>query len=437
MEMSDLRYTYKGRRLKSRSLVRTVLWMNTLIAASTLRNDFNQQEFILLKAKHTHLTTTSARTLAMIFWCVVSCAFALWSRHVDAQDIKSHPCLSDPAIAVQQTLQAPFDQPVENTFESFLEIVAAEYKLNIWCDRRIAKDTVIRLDASNTILKSAMESAVREVEAAMVPTAGVLMIVPKNLESQIAGADWRMSMSKNAGRMNQLDSKPFAWADATEPSKIIADYFLRYPAAGSEILEIERDLWKGFEFRKTTPAAIGLCLLSGFDYCLEETEGTIRVGALTELTTDENQGSAVEWTYRKDALQKFGKEHWQAWRKQWPDVAVSGLGKSGDFRVEASVVAHRELVRPLVPTKKYLPNNSAASRFTGRLNAELEAVLMAFGAKAKVEFTPLPLPPKIATLVIDVNLNNHTLDEALKLIGQQADLTFQRTGQKVEIILPK
>ena len=176
---------------------------------------------------------------------------------------------------------------------------------------------------------------------------------------------------------------------------------------------------------------MGTCLLSGFELCLEATDKRIQISSLD----DGEQRRLVEWTYTKDTLDKIGDEQCKTWRSHWPTAEIKA-DKNRNRTITASVQAHRELIRPLIPIKKFERKNDSQLVYSGRLPGTLEDVLLGFGTQAKLEFYPLPLPPQIAGKEIDISLNKASVDEALRLIGNQAKLEFRREGKKVEIIFP-
>ena len=123
----------------------------TLVTPGLLRNQFMGQEFILKKGSRSHLTTNRSVTLGLMAMLIILVA----QMQAFGQSTTTHPCLSPYAIAIQQTLQAPCEQVVENaSLESLLDSISSAYEIPIWCDRRIARDTPVTLEKRDETLES-------------------------------------------------------------------------------------------------------------------------------------------------------------------------------------------------------------------------------------------------------------------------------------------
>jgi hypothetical protein len=411
--------------------------MITLIATQALRNHlnrFNHQETILEKRSRKFLTTSRMRTLAISLLALLFMLHPLLTSNGCSQDIQKHPCLTGPVITMQQWLQAPFEQPVQHTLISLIEMVSEEYQIVIWCDRSIPKDVLIQLDSQQETLGGMLDRALAGIEAVVVPLDGVLMILPKAKQDMAEAAHWKIVLSPIASKLNRLDPTPFRWTAESEAAPLIAEYLQRYSIRSDTAAPVEHDIWRAFDFRKATPATIGACLLSGFDQCLVVEQQQIQVGKLSEDSENALEAALVSWSYARDAIQRIGEERWRQWRTKWPAAVVS-KSEGKDYVVKCSVAAHRDLVQTFVPVKKFEKKPTAVAQYSGKLAGELEGILRAFAVKAKLDISPLPLPPKLASKIIEVNLNKATVDEALRLIGLQAGIEFRRDGKRVEIVL--
>jgi hypothetical protein len=411
--------------------------MITLIATNALRNHlnrFNQQEYIIEKRARKFLTTSCLLTLVSHSFVLLALLHPFLTSNASGQDIQKHPCLTGPSIAVQQLMQAPFEQPIQHSLISLMEMVSEEYQIPIWCDRSIPKDALIQMDSPPETLGAMLDRALDGLDASVVPLDGALMIVPKSKQDVIEAAHWKIVLSPVTAKLNRLDPTPFRWAAESEAAPIIAEYLQRFSIYTDAASPIEHDIWRAFDFRKSTPATIGLCLLSGFDQCLVVSDQQIQAGALMESTENSVEAAHVTWNYPRETLKRIGEERWREWRSKWPSAIVT-KGDAGIYEVKSTVASHRALVQSLVPVKKFEKKPDAVAQYSGKLAGELEGILRAFAAKAKLDIAPLPLPPKLGSKTIEVNLNKATVDEALQLIGKQAGIEFRRNGKRVEIVI--
>ncbi len=399
----------------------------TLLTLDSLRNQLICQEYKLAKADCSYLTMNRSVTLAMFAWLVL----ASLPMQAFSQNESSHPCLSASAIQIQQVLQAPFEQSFESqSLELMLDNIAAAYSVPIWCDRRIARDTMISMDQRDETLGSFLSRAIDKVDAVLIPFDGFVMVVPSAKRDEIEANCWRLAVSPIAKKMRPASSKPFGWPDGSVALSVIQEFSTRYAPDANLEFKIEHDIWRKFEFRKTSsPASISACLLSGFDLCLADQKGVLAV--MPSQPADPN----VVWTYSSEEIEKkIGPVAWKEWRAQWPSASISRSAKPAGWRVTATVTAHRDLIRPLIPKKKWEEPKVEQKSFTGPVEGQLESVLPYLAANAKLEFFPLPLPEKQKSIQIKMILKNTPLDEILKEITKQSGVQFKRQGNRVEIL---
>jgi hypothetical protein len=399
----------------------------TLLTPDSLRNQLIGQEYKLAKADCSYLTMKRSVTLALFAW------LTLLSLSIKAfsQNESIHPCLSASAIQIQQVLQAPCEQSFESqSLELMLDNIAAAYSVPIWCDRRIARDTAISMDRRDETLESFLGRAVDKVSAVLVPLDGVIMIVPSTKRDEIESNYWRLVVSPAAKKMRTAGAKPFGWQDGNVALSVIQDFSTRCVPDTNLEFKIEHDIWRKFEFRKTSsPASISACLLSGFNLCLADQNGVLT------LTPTQPADPNVVWTYSSDEIEKkIGPAAWKEWRAQWPSVSISKSVKPTGWRVTAPVAAHRELIRPLIPRKKWEQPKLEQKGFTGPVEGPLESVIPYLAANAKLEFFPLPLSAGQKSIQVKMILKNTTLDDILKEITKQSGVQFKRQGNRVEIL---
>ena len=399
----------------------------TLLTADSLRNQLIHQEYKLEKADCSYLTMDRPVTFALFAWL----AFISMSMQAFSQSESNHPCLSAIAIQTQQTLQAPCGQSFESqSLELMLDNISAAYSVPIWCDRRIARDTAISMDRQNETLESFLNRAIAKVDAALIPLDGVIMVVPSVNRDEVDASLWRLIVSPAVKKMKPLGAKPFHWPDGSQALDILQDFSTRcIPDANLEFT-IEHDIWRGFEFRKTTSAAsISTCLLSGFDMCLGDQNGKLAVVPIQPAESN------VIWTYTSEEIEKkIGPAAWKEWRAGWPSASIAKSTRPAGWKVTATVAAHRDLIRPLIPKKKWDQPKLEQKSFTGPMEGELEYVIRSLAANANLEFYPLPLPVIQKSKQVKLVLKNTPVDDILKELTKQSGVQFKRQGNRVEIL---
>ena len=399
----------------------------TVLTLDPLRNQLNREEYKLEKANCSYLTMHRFVTLAVINMIVV----ATMPMQAFGQSDSNHPYLSASAIQVLQTLQAPCEQSFESqSLELVLDNIAVAYNVPIWCDRRIARDVSIRMDRRNETLEIFLTRAVERADSVLIPLDGVIMVVPKGNRDEIEETFWRLAVSPAAKKMRPVGAKAFSWQDGSVALTVLEDFSSRYVPDANLQFKIEHDIWRKFEFRKTTSAAsISACLLSGFDLGLIDQKGVIEVAPIQ--SADPN----VVWTYSTEEIEKkIGPVVWKEWRAQWPSASIVKSGKPAGWRVTATVAAHRELIRPLIPKKKWEKPKLEQKGYTASLDGELDHVIRSLAAAANLEFFPLPLPTNQKSKPIKMQLNNTPVDDILKELTKQSGVQFKRQGTRVEIL---
>ena len=362
-------------------------------------------------------------------------AFFALSGHAFSQST-THPYLSVSAIAIQQSLQAPCEQVVENSsLESLLDSISSAYEISIWCDRRVARDKLVTVERRDESLEDFLNRAIEKVDAVLIPLAGVLLVAPKSERDAIEAACWRLTVSLAANTLRPMGTKPFGWPDGSVASTVIQEFASRSLPDANIKFETEHDIWRAFEFRKTTTVAtISTCLLSGFNLCLAEQDGKLTVAPVSKADLK------VDWVYSTEEIEKkIGVSAWKAWRMRWTDAKVSKSTKPAGWRVTATVASHRDLIRPLIPKKRWDKRKASETEvdkkgYSGALEGELERVIRSLAAQTKLDFFPIPLPASLETKTVKLKLNKTSLDDILKEITAQCGVRFKRDGQKVEII---
>ncbi len=404
---------------------------HTLIAAVVLRNQFIEQELKLKKENGWCLTCTQRATLATM----ATLAFLCTSKASLGQNATTHPYLHSAAIAIHQTLQAPCEQVLESaSIEILLDSIASAYEIPIWCDRNVPRDKIVAMDRRDETLEIFLNRAIAKVESVLVPMAGVVMVCPTSKRDAVEAAYWRLAVSRSANSLRALGTKPYGWPDGSTSAAAIEGFAMRCFPDATMSIKTEHDIWRGFEFRKTTtPSSMSVCLLSGFDLCLADQEGKLVVAPLPA------ENYQVDWTYTKDEIEKkIGAVWWKEWRQQWPASTVSKSSKPDGWKVMATVASHRDLVQPMIPKKKWERPKGVIDVdkkvYSGIYDHPLELVLRSLADQTKLEFFPLPVPASLETKRVKLKLDKTPLEEILREISKQCGVQFKRYGQRIEII---
>jgi hypothetical protein len=409
--------------------------MSTLVAGHSVRNHLHCRAGFLRKAVRTYLTSTRCLTLATALTLAITSSLSIAS----AQNNRSHPYMTSNAIATNHVLLERADKDFDNVaFEWLVESLSQEHNLLLWCDRRVARDmqvTVKRLASNNQIatLEQQLGEAAKQVDAAILPMDGVVAIVPRSKRDAIACAYWQLLQSKKGSTFGRLETKPFQWNDGAVASDIV-ERFLSDSMQDARLTPmIEHDLWRAFEFRKCSIASISVCLLSGFDLYLAESENSLQIVPLPSA-----ESLPVEWDYRQTDFDKLSEQERKAWKARWPDSKGTRVLSPPVTRIVATVMAHRDLIQPLLPAPKVRPKNSRDGKalITGEVKADFENVMKWVANTGSLEFYPLPLSPKLAKKEIDLKVKDVTLDDLLRLVAKQASIELRREGKRVQIVEP-
>jgi hypothetical protein len=141
-----------------------------------------------------------------------------------------HPHLSPGAIATTQVLLSPNESRSENaSLEWLLERTAKENGLNIWCDRRIARDTLVTIkptddERSMATIEQSLSAACDQVDAAILPLDGVIAIVPKSKRDILATVYWKLIVSKKLNALAMSKSKQKPWTKGAQASDLLEQF---------------------------------------------------------------------------------------------------------------------------------------------------------------------------------------------------------------------
>lgn len=352
-----------------------------------------------------------------------------------------HPYLSPGAIATTQVLLSPNESRSENaSLEWLLERTAKENGLNIWCDRRIARDTLVTIkptddERSMATIEQSLSAACDQVDAAILPLDGVIAIVPKSKRDILATVYWKLIVSKKLNALAMSKSKQKPWTKGAQASDLLEQFRSVHLPSISQIPEIEHDLWPAFDFREATVASVSVCLLGGFDLCLVESEQGLVIEPLSEWEASLGQDVLVEWLYDQKMIDRTKEEDRKAWKLRWPDSKGIRSVKPLGSRMTATAMAHYDFAKLLTPPRPK-PTKNSTKVFSGTIKADLPRLLDWMSNQFQLEFYPLPLPAEYATKQIDLDVKEITMDELLSLVAKKASIEFKKSGKRVEVVFP-
>ncbi len=356
-----------------------------------------------------------------------------------ANSSATQPYLTPNAIKLAQQLREPCDQSFENwVFDDLIELLAKNYQVTIWIDRRIPIDTLVTRgeNTKSPSLQTMLEQMAMQVDGELAMLDNVAMIVPLGHRDGIERAYWQLVVGDKNGRWSKPTKDPFDWSQATSPTDIANRFFKKYPMLETKELQelaLEHDLWPARRFQSTCPIAIALCLLSGFDLTLERNGNYFSMASLERNGTDNH----VVWGYDPMSLSnKMSPADSDAWNTRWPSAKRKSNIAKKSVEISAPPSAHRELASFLLPPRS--PTATTGQKvLSGRIQSELEEVLRVLSVNSKITFQPLPLPPKLAKIVIEMELDKATLDDILKKLESQSGITFRQRGNMVDMTFPK
>ena len=352
-----------------------------------------------------------------------------------------HPYLSPGAIATTQVLLSPNESRSENaSLEWLLERTAKENGLNIWCDRRIARDTLVTIkptddERSMATIEQSLSAACDQADAAILPLDGVIAIVPKSKRDILATVYWKLLVSKKSNALAMSKSKQKPWAKGTQASDLLEQFRSVHLPSIPQVPKIEHDLWPAFDFQEATVASVSVCLLGGFDLCLVESEQGLVIAPLSEWQASLGQDVLVEWLYDQKMIDRTKEEDRKAWKLRWPDSKGVRNAKPLGSRMTATAMAHYDFAKLLTPPRPK-PAKNSTKVFSGTIKADLPRLLDWMSNQFQLEFYPLPLPAEYATKQIDLDVKEITMDELLSLVAKKASIEFKKSGKRVEVVFP-
>lgn len=416
--------------------------MTTLVARRAFRNLPSCKQSLFANAFKSCLTESTVVTLrSRLIKLVATYIVALMGQSLALAQVSPHPFMTPRAVATLHALQSPNAPDFENgSFEWLLERSAQENEVSIWCDRRIARDTILSLKKADQgqafeTIEQLLSTACDQVDAALLPMDGVVAVVPKANRDLLAAAYWNLLTSKNSSWTANSIAMPLSWTKGTSALDILDQFRRLHLPTISTSPKVEYDLWPAFQFQKVSVAAVSICLLGSFDLCLTEGDQGLEIKSLTDFESSMERGVLVDWLYEQKQVDRTNQDSRKAWKQRWPDSVGTRSIKPPGSQISARAMAHYDFAKLLNPPRpKQAPNSTQV--FSGEVRADLPRLLSWISNRYQLEFFPLPLPPDYAAKEIKLNVQKVTMDELLDLVAKEAAIEFKKFGKRVEIVIP-
>lgn len=351
------------------------------------------------------------------------------ASHAVAQEGLLHPYLTSGMIATQQRLQAPCDQSLRGPLELVVNSLSQSYELPIWIDRKIPRDKVIDATVSKGNLESVLVSIAQQAIGEIVLVDGVVLIVPIDLAEPLNVAYWNWKTSKVPSNWTRLETSSFEWKTGAEMIDVARQLCQRYKLEDAWVEELEHDVWPASSFQKVPAGSIATCILASMRKQLEWDGKSATIVPIPNKVPS----GLVEWSYPASQIEKLGNEHCKQWKSKNPEVKIEK--KSGQWIIQANVTSHQKLIQPLLPAKKWVPPSKDNAVYSGVLQGSLGYAVDALSKAMAVEFSPLPLPDKVAQREVRVEYKNASLEKILQDLGVAGRVEFRKQANRYEIII--
>lgn len=211
------------------------------------------------------------------------------------------------------------------------------------------------------------------------------------------------------------------------------------PDAGQEQANAVEDIWRAARFQNTSPAAIAVTLLCGFNRVLQPVAGDSALFQIAPLRMD-TASSDVDWDYR-DEIEKVGRERWKEWRERWPRADVSRRDEVSPttWRITAPPRAHWDLVAYLAPKwepKKTRSVDRNLKRYTGTYRGEFQRILEGFATQSSLRLSLPKLPPQLARKEIDIRFEQASTDEIIAKLSEASGIRIRRKDDDIVVEFP-
>jgi len=397
-----------------------------------------------------------------IFWICLHSLVSGFAWGQPSVNPSVHPFRTPQSIALTSHLQSPYRGSVDRLpILDWLREISLKHEVSVWLDRSIPSDHEIALSPrDDRTLLAAIDEVAEQLHAGVAIYDHVIAIVPKEKAASIEVAYWKLFETSLSPLVWRADDIEFGWEDGSRFTQVWDSFHQKFPlliadpdrssndlaipkdrqrGAGDHRVDGLEDIWREAQFQNTSPAAIALSLLSGFDRMLQadaaSTNGLLIVPLRMETAT-----SDVAWDYR-DEIEKVGRDRWKEWRQRWPNIEVSR--REGNNPASWSIVAppraHWELVAYLAPKwepKKPKSLDRSLKRYTGVYRGELQRILEGFATQSSLRLSLTNLPQKIARKEIEIRFEQASMDEIIAKLSEASGIRIRRKDDELVVEYP-
>lgn len=356
-------------------------------------------------------------------WIIAALILFLNTYRCDPCLSQEHPYLTGAMIATQQRLQNPLDDQVDGAFGYAVDTLSRLYDQPMWVDRHIAKDEMVAVVPNKESIEFWLKRMSDQVDGQVIILDNLVFIAPKSIADSLSLAYWELKSSKIPAEWNKVDNPGLSWshgASSIEVSNALCQFAKLDNAWTSSV---EHDHWSEHSFSKVSRLAVATSVLGSIGKKLRIAEGKASV---VPLVVEGDPPQAVSWKYNSSQMTQIGKEHWNTWKTENPMATFQKEGEG--WLISASPEAHRALVRPLIPKKKWVKPKSNVPLYSLKLQGSLGKMLPELAMKLKLDISPLPLPEKIGKREVMIDVKDATVDVMLREIGKAGGIEFRKTS---------
>lgn len=380
----------------------------------------------------------------------------------------THPYRTPQAIALASRLKSRYQGSGDTIpiLDWLLEI-SLRYEVSIWLDRSIASDQEVAISPRDDgTLFAAINEVAEQLHAGLAIYDHVIAIVPKENSACIEVAYWKLLQSSSMPLVWRADTTDFGWDDGARFSQVWDSYCKKYPRlfadpnrsreegfspndrpspgdfqldTGQDQADSVEDIWRAARFQNTSPAAIAVTLLCGFNRVLQPVAGDSEAFQIAPLRMG-TASSDVDWDYR-DEIEKVGRERWKEWRERWPGAEVSRRDESTPttWRITAPPRAHWDLVAYLAPKwepKKPKSTDRSLKRYTGTYRGEFQRILEGIAMQFSLRLSLPKLPPQLARKEIDIRFEQASTDDIIAKLSEASGIRIRRKDDELVVEFP-
>ena len=336
---------------------------------------------------------------------------------------QEHPYLGGAMMATHQRLQSPLEDQIDGTFGYAVDTLSRLYDLPMWVDRSVAIDEMVKVEPSKETLEFWLNRMADRVDACVMVLDNLVYVAPNSIADSMSLGYWNIKTAKVPMEWNRIDSPGFGWSNG-ESSIEVSNALCQFAKLDNAwTSSLEHDHLSQHTFSKVSRLAMTVSVLGSFGKTLRVEDGKVSV---VPLAVDGSQTQMVPWKYSPSQIAQIGREKWTAWKAEHSSAVVQKEGE--DWMISASPEAHRALVRPLIPAKKWSRPKSKVPLYSLKLQGSLGKMVPELAAKLKLDIFPLPLPEKIGNREVMINVKDATIDVMLSELGKAGGIEFQKKG---------